>query len=96
MSGAPDDDEDSGGVLLLRHCKEVFEACAYELLTPTRLVEQLCADEEWPWKTWRQGHHPITARGVTNLLKPFGIKSEKSGQRAYHRKSFEEPWKRYL
>jgi putative DNA primase/helicase len=96
ISAPSDTDEDSGGVLLLRHCKEIFEASGYEWLTPTDLVHHLCADPEWPWATWRRGSDPITTRGVYNMLKSFRIQSQKSGRRAYAREAFKEAWAHYL
>lgn len=82
ISGPSDNDEDSGGVLLLRHCKEIFEENNLGYLTPTNLVGHLCANPEWPWATWRRGSDPITPRGVYKMLRSFRIKSQKSGHRA--------------
>jgi hypothetical protein len=92
----PSDEEESGGVLLLQHCKEIFERLGREWLTPTDLVHQLSADEEWPWATWRHGRDPITPRGIAKMLKAFKIQSNRSHRRSYARASFLEAWKRYL
>ena len=92
LCGGSEDDEESGGVLLLRHCREIFESVSHSWLQPTDLVHHLCANPEWPWSTWRNG----TPRGVFKILARFGIRSSKSGHRAYAREAFEEAWSHYL
>jgi putative DNA primase/helicase len=96
LSGGSEDDEESGGVLLLRHCLEIFENLQCTALEPKELVTHLCANDEWPWKTWRNGREEITPRGVAKILARFQIRSSKSGRRTYSRESFEESWSHYL
>jgi len=91
-----DDDEETGGALLLRHCKEVFDKDGLPEMSPSTLVSHLCGDEEWPWSTWRNGRDPITPRGIVKLLRPYGIKSKKSGHRMWLKCDFEDAWRRYL
>lgn len=92
----PSDEEESGGVLLLQHCKEIFDREGREWLTPSDLVRHLCADDEWPWATWRHGRDPITPRGIAKMLGGFKIKSDRGHHRSYAKSSFQEAWKRYL
>jgi putative DNA primase/helicase len=99
LSGGRDADDESPGVLLLRDIREVMdERVAY--LSPSSLLEKLHALEEAPWKDWCHGK-PITARGVSNLLRPYGIGSELKREagtpgRRYYREAFLNAWGRYL
>jgi uncharacterized protein DUF3631 len=65
-------------------------------LSPSSLLEKLHALEEAPWKEWCHGK-PITARGVSNLLRPYGISSELKREagtpgRRYYREAFFNAW----
>jgi putative DNA primase/helicase len=56
----------------------IFEARGAEFLTSARIVDDLVGMvgmEDRPWAEWRRGR-PITARGLAQLLKPFGIRPE--------------------
>ena len=99
LSGSRDADDESPGVLLLRDVRQVLTD-RVPFLSPSRLIEELVALEEAPWAEWRHGK-PITARGVANLLRPYGISSELSREagitgRRYHREAFLNAWGRYL
>ena len=95
LSGAPDDDDK--GVMLLRDIQKVFDNTKMEWLGAEALVEKLVALEETPWAEWRRGEKAITSRGVSMMLKAFGIKSEKDrGPHKYYRKHFEQAWTSYL
>jgi putative DNA primase/helicase len=99
LSARRGDDDEGGGVLLLRDIRQVLTA---EWLTPTGLLELLLALPESPWAEWRRGK-PLTARGINKLLKPFEIASENSRDpadskkvRRYYRDKFVDAWNRYL
>ena len=95
-SGPSEHDEDSGGVLLLRHCCEIFEKTGKQWLTPTDLVHHLRADAEWPWATWRCGTDPITPRGVAKIL--GSLRDQVIQERCAHlrKATFAEAWTHYL
>lgn len=91
------DDDESGGVLLLRDIREVLDG---DWLTPAALLERLLALPESPWPEWRVGK-PITMRGIAKLLKPYVIKSEQGSEggiiaRRYYKSDFVDAWTSYL
>ncbi|MEC7630376.1 MAG: DUF3631 domain-containing protein, partial [SAR324 cluster bacterium] len=64
------------------------------------LIEALCADEERPWSTFKQGVK-ITARQLASKLRGFDIKSKSlriNGMvmKGYKLKDFEDSFQRYL
>jgi hypothetical protein len=86
---------ESAGVMLLTHIREVFAASS-PVLTSTDLVRSLKDNEGWPGGEWRRGS-PITPHGVARLLKQYGIAPRK-GRLAnqYARADFVDAWQRYL
>ncbi len=55
--------------------------------------------DESPWGDWYG--HPLTARDLAKLLRPYGIKpcqvrKGDANRRGYSRGAFEDDWKRYL
>jgi hypothetical protein len=91
--------DDSIGERLLADLHGIFEG--YDFLPTQKILEQLHAIEGALWAEYRTGK-PITARGLADLLKPFGIESEKrrhqgqAGLRGYSREAFRDAWERYL
>lgn len=97
LSGVPADETDgaSKGVLLLMHIREIFNDKRIASIASQQLLEVLNDNEEWPWGEWRQGK-PITARGVANILKPYGIRPARGrGGSSYAAKDFKDAWQRY-
>jgi hypothetical protein len=91
-------EDDSLRVRLLADIHSVFERCDDRLKTHDMLVA-LADIEESPWGEWYG--RPLTARGLSNLLKPFRIKTmavkvEGETVRGYKREQFEDAWSRYL
>jgi hypothetical protein len=97
LAGADAGDRNDGLVLLGR-LREVFDAT--ESLSSREVVQALNGDEELPFSDYRQGKG-ISARGVSNLLRPFGIgphvyRQGEDRARGYRRAQFEAVWERYL
>jgi Protein of unknown function (DUF3631) len=64
------------------------------------LCDRLADIEESPWAEWSKGK-PITQPRLAKLLRPFKIRPgtirlNDVTEKGYHRKSFEDAWKRYL
>ena len=99
LSGKRDESEETPGVMLLRDSRGILNE-RVPFLSPSRLVEELVKIEEAPWSEWRNGK-PISAKGVANLLKPYGLRSEldredKVPGRRYYRDKFKPARERYL
>ena len=93
-------DEIGNRELLLVDLKAVFTACGRpDRLSTQAILESLHEKEERPWGEWRSGR-PLTSRGLSSLLKPFGIKPKqwRSGserERGYARADLEPIWGQY-
>jgi len=95
-----DDDEGPTSVMLLTDIRTVFEAKATDVLPTTAILSGLWKMHDRPWPQWYHGQ-TITARGLSKLLTPFGIKPQSvrigdKTPKGYRRKWFEDAWKRYL
>ena len=91
-SGESDPEEASLSLRLLSDTREVF---TQEQLPTRDLIERLKELEESPWAYLERFNPSVLA----HLLKNYGIKPKPfSGGRVrgYYRKSFEDPWSRYL
>lgn len=92
--GKEDPEEASLSLRLLSDTREVFES--YEEKLSTRdLIERLRALEEAPWNYLDRFNPSV----LSNLLKNYGVRPKPFGGgkiRGYYRKSFEDPWNRYL
>ncbi len=73
LSGAVRREEDAAGVQLLADVRQVFVSCQADRLPSSRLVDDLVALEERPWREWGRRGKPLTQRQRATLLKPFGI-----------------------
>ena len=92
-------DDDSLGVRLLADIRRVFLATGADKLFTETLIDRLCAIEDAPWGDWYGW--PIRPRKVSQLLRPFAIKSKglrigEQTKNGYERTAFEEAWQRYL
>ena len=72
LSSGDEREEESVTALLIRDIAAVFEAGGERLKTAD-LLEGLHKIEESPWGDWRG--RPLTAHGLSSLLKPYRIKT---------------------
>jgi hypothetical protein len=68
-------------------------------LSTDEALRRLNALDESPWGDWRG--HPLDARNLARLLKPYGISSAKvrigeQSVRGYRAADLHDPWRRYL
>jgi hypothetical protein len=97
----------SPGIRLLTALREIFnqsEARAGNpkcFLETISLIAELAQRTEEPWSTFTRGN-AITPEALANLLRPYGIKSERAMRggrqtpRGYFKPRFTEAWRRYL
>ena len=71
-------------------------------LKTQQLLDSLIRLDESPWKTFRRDGSRLNSRDMSQLLKPYGIKSsniwwtkEKNGK-GYYLSAFEDAWSRYV
>lgn len=91
-SGESDPEEASLSLRLLSDTREVFKE---DQITTKDLIERLRGLEESPWAYLERFNPSVLA----HLLKNYSIKPKpfSGGKvRGYYRKSFEDPWNRYL
>jgi hypothetical protein len=91
-SGESDPEEASLSLRLLHDTREIFTE---EQITTKDLIDRLRSLEESPWSYLERFNPSVLA----HLLKNYGIKPKpfSGGKvRGYYRKSFEDPWSRYL
>lgn len=92
--GTNDTDPGSAGTILLAHVKDVLNSAAG--IGSTKLVQELIARDDWPWREWRQGR-PISTHGVAKLLAPYGIAPKHGRDGSYYiAATFADAWRRYL
>ncbi len=92
-------DTDSIRIQLLADLRTIIQAERRIGWRTTELLEKLCDFEDHPWPTYGKGH-PINARQLAGLLKPFGIKSKVEHKleqkRGYMTDVFADVFLRYL
>jgi Protein of unknown function (DUF3631) len=98
---AAEQDQDSSlGLRLLVDLHTVYAADGgAERLDSKTILERLCRLEEAPWDDLRGKR--LDARGLANLLRPYGIKPKvirvgDATPRGYERADFADAWRRYL
>ncbi len=101
LSGYGDTDSDSFKVQLL----EDIQAAIKEIGNPDKiktedLLRYLNSLEDHPWCEWKKGN-PMSARNLSTLLRPFGIKSKDHRfdgevKKGYSIFEFKESFRRYL
>jgi hypothetical protein len=93
---------DTKGVALLRDIRAAFaEKGDPEWFLSQDLCSALAEDEASPWAAYGRLEQPIKPTALAALLKPFGIRPQQKRNktfvlRGYMRKSFVEPWERYV
>jgi putative DNA primase/helicase len=86
---------------LLRDIKAVFDATKAKRLTTARLIEQLCTDDDSPWREFNKGR-AITATELARLLRAFEIEStnlrisDEEIRKGYKREHFDDAFSRYV
>jgi uncharacterized protein DUF3631/uncharacterized protein DUF3854 len=93
-------EDQSIGIQLLRDARTIFDETEAEKITSGDFVENLTKIETSPWAEWNRGK-PMTAVGLSRLLKPFKIFPRKirigdATLQGYERSSFADAWDRYL
>ena len=96
VTGAREDDQ-SIPARLLADLRAVFGDA--EALSTEVILGKLHALSEAPWGDWYG--HPLTARDLAKLLKPYGVKPRvvrigEATPRGYRRDDLADPWTRYL
>lgn len=93
-AGEVEPEEASHSLRLLSDIREVLREDEVRISTRD-LLERLRDLEESPWAYWEKFNPSVLAQ----LLKNYGVKPSRFGGgkvRGYYRKSFEDPWIRYL
>jgi putative DNA primase/helicase len=91
-------DDQSAAVLALADVETVFKSRDKDVISSQEVVAALNALEERPWGEWRRGE-PLNPRGLSRLLKPFGIRSKQIKAfigKGYTRKTVEAAATRYV
>jgi len=94
-------DDTSIGIQLLADVRLIYDNDdQFDKMTTTDLLEKLSKVETSPWAEWNRGK-PMTAVGLSRLLKPFeicpkNIRTATGVQKGYERNQFEDGWRRYL
>ena len=96
------DEETGAREMLLADLRAIFEADEWpEAIASNAALDKLTALEGRPWSEWRRGK-PLSSRGLSSLLKPFGVMSRNnrfpSGNqaKAYFLADLEAHWKAYF
>jgi hypothetical protein len=99
--GLEDVDTDSPRVRVLADLREAFASDNRDRLPTTELLAFLHGLDESPWSEWYG--KPLTSRGLSKLLKPYGIRSrtvwvpeDNRSVKGYLEEQFEDAWSRYL
>jgi len=97
-------------VLLLRDIRDLFDLTRVDRLSSAAIVEHLNLLPHGLWADWRGKQDTDTPRPMTQgimakLLAPFGIRpatiwpvsrnADSRSSRGYHRRQFEDAWRRY-
>jgi hypothetical protein len=95
-----DAEDQNIGVQLLTDIRLIFEGTTGDKIITADLIDKLKEIETSPWSDWSKGRG-LTPRGLSNLLKPFGIcprtiRFEEKPAKGYLAESFEDAFSRYL
>lgn len=96
---ARQDEDDSLAALLLQDLYDIFTTNGAQRLRTSDLIEELVQIEESPWGDWHG--KPITAHGLSRLLRPFriktmAVKAEGRTVRGYKAEQFAQAFHRVL
>lgn len=104
LSGEEDFEEASFGSQLLADIRKAWPPSLADPLPSHNICSNVRLLEDRPWATWGKGRpNPgLNPRDLARLLRPYGIRPrtvrQSSGTTAkgYHRKQFEDAWRRYV
>lgn len=83
LAAQSDDEPQSSGVMLLKDIAKILEPWTSSRIGSQDLAKALCALEDAPSKElW--GGKPISPRGISKLLKPYGVKPRRDRIGSYH------------
>lgn len=91
--------DESDGLQLLYHIRDLFEESRAERFASVDLVTLLNSREEWPWGEYDNGR-PLTPIKLAKLLRPLSIgprplRFDELVVKGYRREEFEDAWNRY-
>ena len=96
------DEETGAREMLLADLRTIFEAKHWpEAIATNQALDDLIAMEGRPWSEWKRGKQ-LSARGLSSLLKPFGVQSRNhrfpngNQAKAYFVADLELHWKAYF
>ena len=95
------DEETGAREMLLADLRTIFETRGWpEAIASNEALDKLTELEGRPWSDWRRGK-PLTSRGLSNLLKPFGVmprqvKRSGDNRRSYLLAELEPHWDAYF
>jgi putative DNA primase/helicase len=97
----PEREEEARGTQLLKSIYHIFMFLGKEKISSQDLIDELCKDEEEPWKSYNKDEYPISAKQISHLLKAYGISSKDikfqgMNLKGYEKHQFKEAWERYL
>jgi hypothetical protein len=88
------------GIRLLLACREIYTVIKKaDFIQTDNLIADLMSRDEEPWAHCNRGAEPITREMLANLLRPYGVKSQRNKSQTatgYFRAAFEDAWNRYL
>jgi hypothetical protein len=90
----------SPGVRLLAALHEIFNPAAgpADFMPTDTIIRCLLERRDEPWHRWHKGA-PITREGLANLLRPYGVRSERNKtqtHKGYFYCHLESAWQHYL
>lgn len=101
ISGVGEDFDDSTKTQLLKDIQFAFKEKVFQDAVPTAKILEFLNDlEHQPWCEWKNGK-PMSARSLSTLLNPFGIKPKqirfgKKSLKGYEFANFADAFRRYL
>lgn len=102
LSLGRDETENSWGVQALADIRDLFEKRQADRLETRVILSDFEQMEDRPWPEYGRNGKPITARQLSNLLRPFDIKPKTIRllgdltPKGYVKEDFEEAFKRYI
>jgi Protein of unknown function (DUF3631)/Domain of unknown function (DUF3854) len=93
--------DDSNRMRMLTDLREIYNQFPLaDAFSTSELLEKLKDIETSPWSDWSRGRG-LSAKGLSDLLKPFGIfpgqfREKGDRNRGYRRADLEDAWSRYL
>jgi len=93
-------DDDGVGPMILADIRHVFEEAGTDRLHSQELLDRLVDMDDRPWTEWRHGK-PMTKTSLSQVLKPYGIKTKDirigyAVKKGYNENDFEDAFGRYL